>query len=120
MYREDESAGRAGLYLPGGSLGRAIHDRALAGGAQLFVTTAAARQGGWARRASAVTDAAGNLRSARGALDNILQTGYVDFYKINLADVSEADRRLAADTAFNEVFGLIQAMGGSVPREYRP
>jgi hypothetical protein len=85
-----------------------------------MLASAAAKQAGWARGGSAVTTDQGALRSARGALDNILTSSYVSYYGINLANVSDADRRLASETIYTEASTLIRALGGTVPAAYDP
>lgn len=87
--------------------------------AEMFAS-AAAKHDGWIRGQSSVTSESGNLRNTRAALDDILASGYVTVYGIQLKSVTEADRNTAAQTIYLEASTLMKKLGMTVPREYAP
>lgn len=83
-----------------------------------LVASAVAVNDGFPRGESAVTTSDGTLRSARGAVDNILSTSYVQYYKVPIAEVTEADRQQMASLALAQATRILGRIGVPVPSQY--
>jgi hypothetical protein len=83
------------------------------------LASAVAREAGFTRTSSSIAREDGSLRSPAHGFDDIMRSEfYVDYYSIDLANYTPAERQQTYDAITNESINLIESLGGTPPPEY--